>query len=143
MATFEIVPHPAVLLVQVGVFLAGTVVVKKLFVEPYMALRDKREALTIGNKDEATRALAESDAIATRLEQRLAALTLDMKQAREKSRDEALTRRDAVIAAAQVEARNEVAKVETLVAADLAAERTKIPSIINKLTEEVYALALA
>ena len=43
MASLELVPHPDVLVVQAGVFLANFVVVKKLLVEPYLTVRDKRE----------------------------------------------------------------------------------------------------
>jgi len=143
MATFVLVPNPKVLAVQVVVFVAGYYAIKKLFVEPYMIIRDKREALTVGNKDEAVRALEEGASIATRIEARLAAVGAEAKQSRERKRDEALARRDSLISSAQEAARAEVAKVEGLIAADLASERSKIPNIISTLTDEVYALALA
>ena len=143
MATFVLVPNPTVLAAQLGLFVVGYGVIKRFFVEPYMIIRDKREALTVGNKDEASRAIIECAAIATRIEVGLAAVSAEVKKTREITRDKALARRDSVVAAAQESARSEVAKVEQLIAADLTAERAKIPSIIKMLTDEVYALALA
>ena len=36
MADFSLVPVPRVLLVQAGIFIANTIIIKKLLVEPYL-----------------------------------------------------------------------------------------------------------
>ena len=59
MASLILVPDPEVLAIQAGLFLVAVGVVKKLYVEPYLAVRERRQAATVGSKDEAARTLAE------------------------------------------------------------------------------------
>lgn len=143
MASLNLVPNPPVLAVQAVVFLTGLVVVKKLFVEPYMTLRDKREALTVGSKDEAQKLLQETDRISQEITAKLNAAIIDAKQAREKVRDAALTKRNAALSAAEGESKQLVQQVEAQIKQDLAAEKAKVPAIVKSLTDEVYKLALA
>lgn len=143
MASLNLVPNPPVLAVQAVVFLTGLVVVKKLFVEPYLTLRDKREVLTVGSKDEAQKLLQETDRISQEITAKLNVAISDAKQAREKIRDAALTKRNAALGAAEGESKKLVQEVENQIKQDLAAEKAKVPAIVKNLTEEVYKLALA
>lgn len=143
MAALNLVPNPSVLIVQVGVFLVNMAVVKKLFVEPYLVVRERREALTVGSKDEATRALAECETITQAIEARIVATATEAKKERERLRNAALEKRAAVLAAANAETQKTVEAVEQQIRQDLVAERAKVPSIVASLTDEVYKLALA
>lgn len=143
MASLNLVPNPPVLAVQVVVFLAGLTIVKKLFVQPYMELRDKREKLTVGSKDEALKFLADSDRISQEITAKLNRTIDEAKKSRDQTREAALQKRSSVLAAAEAETKKLVADVETQVKQDLAAEKAKVPAIVKNLTEEVYKLALA
>ena len=143
MATLNLVPDPGVLVVQGGIFLVAMGVVKTLFVGPYLKVRERREAATVGSKDEAIKALAEADAISRMIEDRLAAAASEAKAARERVRDAATAKRDQLLAAATAEANAAVAAVERQIQQDVAAERTKVPGVVAQLTDEVYKLALA
>jgi F0F1-type ATP synthase membrane subunit b/b' len=143
MAAVNLVPNPAVLVVQAGVFLVNLVLVKKLYVEPYLRVRDRREAMTVGSRDEAARALAECDTVAQALEARLNAAMTDAKKARDRVREAALTKRTDMLSAAEAEARQAVDAVERQIQQEVATERAKVPAVVASLTDEVYKLALA
>lgn len=143
MASLNLVPNPTVLAVQAGLFLVNCFVVKKLYVEPYLRVRDRREALTVGSKDEAVRALSESDALAQKIEARISAAMLEAKAERERIRQVALANRDTLVADATAESRRNVEAVERQIQQEVAGERLKIPQIVASLTAEVYKLALA
>jgi len=143
MAALNLVPDPEVLVVQAGIFLVALGVVKKLYVEPYLKVRERRLAATVGSKDEATKALGECDTIAQGIEQRLSGAASEAKAARETVRNAANLRRDELIAAATAEANAAVAAVEKDIQGELARERAKVPAVVAQLTDEVYSLALA
>ncbi len=143
MASLNLVPNPPVLAVQAVIFLTSLVVVKKLFVEPYLELRDKREKLTVGSKDQALRLLEETDRVSLDITSKLNAAITEAKQAREKIRDAAIEKRTSALSAAEGESRKFLAEVETQIKQDLAQEKAKVPAIVKSLTDEVYKLALA
>jgi F0F1-type ATP synthase membrane subunit b/b' len=139
----NLVPNPPVLAVQAVVFLAGLVVVKKLFVEPYLSVRDKREKLTVGSKDEAQKLLQDADRVAADVAARIGQAVEEAKKARGVTRDAALAQRQTTLSAAEADGKKLVAEVEKQVQQDLAQEKAKVPAIVKSLTDEVYKLALA
>ncbi len=143
MATLNLVPNPTVLAVQAGVFLANLIVVKKLLVEPYLTVRDRREALTVGSKDEAQKILGDCEKISLDMAARLSGAADEAKKEREKIRDAANVKRNAALTAAAAEAKKLVAEVEKQIQQDLVGEKAKVPAIVKSLTDEVYKLALA
>lgn len=143
MASLNLVPNPPVLAVQAVIFLTGLFVVKKLFVQPYLELRDKREKLTVGSKDEAQKLLLETERVSQDIAAKLNAAITEAKQAREKTRDAALQKRQTALSAAEGDSKKLVQEVETQIKQDLAAEKAKVPAVVKSLTDEVYKLALA
>ena len=121
----NLVPNPTVLAVQAGVFLTNLVVVKKLFVEPYLSVRDRRDALTVGSKDEAQKFLAESERIALELQARIQTAAEEAKKEREKSREAAMVKRQAALAAASADAKKLIEQVEKQIQQDLTDEKAK------------------
>jgi len=143
MAALSLVPDPAVLTVQAGIFLVNYVVIKKLMVEPYVKMRAMRDKQTRGSQDDAGKYLTEAEAIQGRLVQRLSHAANEAKQAREQVRAAALENRQSIVAAAEVDSRKHVAAVEQEVQRELAQEQAKVPGIVKSLTDEVYQVALA
>lgn len=143
MASLNLVPNPPVLAVQAVVFLVGLAVVKKLFVEPYLSVRDKREKLTVGNKDEAQKLFQEAERVAQDVTTRISVAVDEAKKARGKTRDAAIAKRQAALAVAEGESKQLIAAVEKQIQQDLAEEKAKVPAIVKSLTDEVYKLALA
>lgn len=142
MAQLVLVPNPVVLAVQVGVFLANVVVIKKLMLEPYLAVRDRREKLTQGNRDEASAIVTRCESLATDINQRLVATAQTAQKAKESIRNEALEKRNAILAAAEAESHATIEKMAAEVKQTLAAERAKVPQVVQQLTQQVFQLAV-
>jgi F0F1-type ATP synthase membrane subunit b/b' len=142
MAQLVLVPNPVVLAVQAGVFLANVVVVKKLMLEPYLAVRDRREKLTQGNRDEASSIVTRCEALVTDINQRLVTTAQTAQKAKESIRNAALEKRNATLAAAEAEARATIEKMAAEVKQTLAAERAKVPQVVQQLTQQVFQLAV-
>lgn len=143
MAAINLIPNPTVLAVQAGIFLVNIVIVKKLLLEPYLKVRDRRDQLTIGSKDAAERASRDAEAAATEISQALTQTSIEAKAAREKLREAALVKKTSIVSQAEAEAKATIAAAEQEIARNLEQEKTKIPAIVKQLTEEVYRLALA
>jgi F0F1-type ATP synthase membrane subunit b/b' len=142
MAQLVLVPNPVVLAVQAGVFLANVVVIKKLMLEPYLAVRDRREKLTQGNRDEAGAIVTRCEALATDINQRLVTTAQTAQKAKESIRNTALEKRNAILAAAEAESRATIDKMAAEVKQTLAAERAKVPQVVQQLTQQVFQLAV-
>ena len=142
MASLNLVPNPPVLAVQAVVFLANYAIIQKLFVAPYLAVRDRRDALTIGNKDAAVAALAQAEATQQKITDALSGAADAAKKSRDAFRATAIDKRTAILGAAEAEAKAAVGAVEKQIQGELATEKAKIPSIVAALTQEVYQLAL-
>ena len=63
MAELSLVPNPTLLVVQTGIFLNNVWLVNTLILKPYQKLKAARDQDTVGNQDEARRALKEVAAI--------------------------------------------------------------------------------
>jgi F0F1-type ATP synthase membrane subunit b/b' len=142
MAALNLVPNPPVLVVQAGIFLANLAIIKKLYVDPYLSVRDRRDAQTLGNKDAATAALSQAEAVQAKISESLSAAADAAKKARDAQRATAIEKRNAVLKAAEAEAQAQVAAVEKQIQAELQSEKAKVPGIVASLTQEVYQLAL-
>jgi F0F1-type ATP synthase membrane subunit b/b' len=142
MASLNLIPNPVVLGAQIGVFLVNYVAVKKLFVEPYLAVRAKRSAVTVGSQEEATKALAQSDQITKAIDQKFLECAAEAKGVRESLRDRAHSQRDELLSSAEAAAKQEIASVEQKIREELAAERARIPDVMKSLSDELYNLAL-
>lgn len=142
MSTLNLIPVPQVLLVQAGVFAANFFIIKKLFVEPYLAVRERRDRLTIGSKGDATKALTDAEILTTKIAAALSATADAAKKDKDAIRAQALARRQTIVGAAEAESKTAVAAVEKDIQRVVATERAKIPSVVQALTQEVYQLAL-
>lgn len=143
MASLNLIPNPPVLAVQAVIFLANVVLVKKLFVEPYLQVKDRRDKVTIGSKDDATRLLAEAEQISQRVNERLQSAYDAAKVEREAIRNAAIAKRDDLLAAAEKDAKAHVESVERQIGDAMTREKAKVSGVVESLTDEVYRIALA
>ena len=142
MANLDLIPKLPVLAVQAGIFVANLGIMKKLFMDPYLKVREAQDGMTVGSQGDASRLLAEADRVSSDVNARLLAAMADAKGAREKVRAHALTTRQSLLEEAQALARQELDKVEAAIKGQLQSEREKVPNIVASLSNEVYNIAL-
>lgn len=143
MATLELIPKVPVLIVQAGVFLANIAVVKTLFVDPYLKLQDRRDAMTIGNQVGATKILGECEAISRNITSKLEAAYSEAAAAREVVRASTIAKKTQMLKTAETEARAYVDAIEKEIQQEVAREKQKIPAVVNSLTQEFYEQTLS
>ena len=142
MANLDLIPKLPVLAVQAGIFVANLGIMKKLFMEPYLKVRNAQDGQTIGSQGDAARLLAEADQVSTEVNARLQAALHSAKEAREKVRGTAIAHRQTLLSAAQAAVKSELDRVEGEVKAQMEAERAKVPNVVASLVNEVYKIAL-
>jgi F0F1-type ATP synthase membrane subunit b/b' len=142
MASFELFPVPEVTAVEAGFFLLNMVIIKKLILNPYMKLKDKRELATVGSQDEAKKIIQQCESLSESITKQLGVAAQEARESRESIRTEAVKKRESILAAAEKDARKVISDVQTEVESKLQAERARVPEIVNSLTQEVYAAAL-
>lgn len=143
MANLDLIPKLPVLAVQAGIFVANLGIMKKLFMDPYLKVKDAQDGMTYGSQGDAARLLAEAESISDDINQRMIAAMTEAKNAREKVRADALARRQAILEASQNSAKVEIDKVELEIKTQIEAERQRIPNVIANLSTEVYNIALS
>jgi F0F1-type ATP synthase membrane subunit b/b' len=142
MANLDLIPKLPVLAVQAGIFVANLGIMKKLFMEPYLKVRDAQDRLTIGSQGDATRFEHEAEAISTDVNQRLVAAMEAARHSREADRAKALSTRQQLLDEAQAFGQGELNRVEGEIRRELESERSKVPAIVASLADEVYKVAL-
>lgn len=142
MANLDLIPKLPVLAVQAGIFVANLGIMKKLFMEPYLKVRNAQDSQTIGSHGDAARLLAQADQISAEINSRLQAALLKAKSEREAVRGAAVARRQTLLGAAQAEVKSELDRVEEEIKAQIEAERAKVPNVVASLANEVYKIAL-
>lgn len=139
MAQLNLVPDPAIVAAQIGLFVVNMFVVKKLFLEPYFRLQQKREALTTGSQADAARLLYECDEIARKVQDSIDEAAAAAASERERRKAAATQRRLEIIRGAEEKARAEVEAVASRVRAEVAEQRALLPKAISDLTAELFA----
>lgn len=142
MASLNLVPNPAVMAVQAGIFLTAIAIIKKLMLDPYMKLREKRVALTSGSQEDAENALAECDKISLTIKEKIQAAASEAKEAREFVREAALAKKTSILTDADQAVKSTVSKASEQIAAELAEEKQKIPAVVKAVSDQFYNVAL-
>lgn len=139
MAQLNLVPDPAIVGTQIVIFVANMAIVKKFFVEPYLKLRSKRDALTTGSQAEAARLLYESDQIAKKVEDAINDAVLAAASERDRIKALANEKRAEIVRAAEEKVKSEVGAVSSRIKAELSEQRTLLPQVISTLTNEFFS----
>lgn len=138
MSSLNLVPNPAVFLVQAGVFVANIVAVKKLMLDPYLRVKANRDRLTLGNKQEAQTLTQEG-------ERKFEEITAKLREAGDQVRSvvqvvlsEAQQKRDDIMKAAERDAKDFLEKSQQNIATELKTEREKVPAVVHSLTQALF-----
>lgn len=142
MAQLVLLPNPVVMAVQAGVFLAGAAIIKKLMVEPYLKVRDRREKLTIGNQGEAAAILERCEQIASDINKKITAANRLAHEDKDAIEKQAMAKRNEIVAAAESEARKILDAMAADIQDEIAKEKAKVPEVVKQLTEQVYQIAV-
>lgn len=142
MANLYLVPNPSILAVMMGIFFTVYFTIKKLFIAPYLGLRERRLKATTGSQAGASELLAETAADSKMIEEKIQAAGTAARQTFETSKQEARVERDKIIAAAEQEAKKTVKEIESAIAGDMKIEKEKIPQIVEALTNALFEKAI-
>lgn len=139
MTQLNLKPDPIVLGVQAVIFLANMFIVKKLMLEPYLSVRNRRDAQTGGNLDTAQKLQREAEELEAKITERMRAAHKDAAQVREGIKKEAMEKRASVLAKAESEAKAEQSRIETAIAANLKEERARQDQSIKSISDQFFA----
>ena len=142
MAELSLVPNVSVIAVQTVVFLTNLVVVKKLFVEPYLTLKDRRDKLTTGSQSDAAALTLANEQAVIKIETAIQTAAREASKARELLRQEASVKRSTIIKQAEAEAAATISSVTKQIADDLNEQKSSVPGLVKQLTGEVYQVAI-
>jgi len=138
MSQLNLIPNPAVLGAQAGIFVATIFVVKKLFLEPYLKVRDQRAAVTTGSQNESEQMLARCEEIAKKISDQIKDVGFEVAKIRDAKRQVANTEKDQIVKSAEQAAKNELAQLQKQIRDEIQSERSKIDASVKKLSDELF-----
>jgi F0F1-type ATP synthase membrane subunit b/b' len=139
MSGLNLVPNPTILAIQSGIFFTAIYTVKKLYLDPYLKLKEKRLNATVGNQQSAAQLLADNH---KKLEQITASVKKGVHTAMETSeaiRKTSSAEKDKILQEADKAAKQSLDEIRTEISSELKTEKTKLPDVVKQLTEQVYA----
>ena len=143
MSELNLIPNPRVLATNTAIFLVNLVVMKKLFMDPYLAMRDKRHALTGKQHGTAAGLLVESESLERQIKSQMAQALDIARTIRAESKARASAKRDETIQAAEASAKRTIADAHATMAAVLKHEQEKLPQLIGQLASAVYGVTVS
>lgn len=139
MSQLNLKPDPIVLGIQAVIFLANMFVVKKLMLEPYLAVRSRRDAKTGGSQDVAQKLQSEAQELEARITERMRAAHKEAAAVRDGIKKEAMEKRSAILAKAESESKTEQAKIEEAISLNLKEERSRQEETIRSVSDQLFA----
>lgn len=142
LSDLNLIPNPPLIVGQAAIFLINMVIVKKLMIDPYLALREQRMRATEGQSSEALRLENQAIAFQKEIDEKLRKAVQegwDHVADRKKHASAAFSAR---VAAAKKDAANYVGDLRQHVHQQLAEEESKVADYVKRFADEVYATVL-
>ncbi|HET9238875.1 MAG TPA: hypothetical protein VFO10_16580 [Oligoflexus sp.] len=136
MSSLNLSPNPVIMAATAGIFVANLIVVKKLFLEPYLKVRDQRIKATFGNQAAAEQLEVENTRATEKIRDRIAQASLEARNFRDSSLATAKHKRDELLAAASKEASDVVTAMRGNLVKELAEQRQAVPAIVQQLSRQ-------
>ena len=135
----NLVPELPVFIGHSILFLANIAVVHKLFVKPYLELKNKRLAVTSGSESQAMMLINTARASALEVDVRLAAAFSETAAFRAEKRANAQLQKSKIVELAESELESEMETFKRELKEEIALKRSELSSIIDKLTHDAVA----
>lgn len=138
MAALNLDPNPLIIAAQMGIFIGAVVVVKKLMVDPYLKVKDKRDGLTVGSTDDAKALVQENEQLSANIQGQLQDAFQYAKTVKDTALDAAETKSRSILASAKSDIEAESGKLEQQLKQDLSQETGKAKEFVDTLAAQVY-----
>ncbi len=136
MSTLNLTPNPTVMVIEAGVFLVNFFVVKKMLLEPYISVSEKRKQMTEGNQSQAEHLELENQKAAEQIQSRLVQVVDESRTVSKQTVEQAKAKRDELVHAASTEASSTIERLRSELKKELDAERARVPALVEQLTRE-------
>jgi len=138
LASLNLEFNPTAIAAHAVVFITSIGVVKKLYVDPYMKLRDKRDHATINQKARAQDLVLQNEELGSEIHAKFEKAKDEIHQVVDVKRNEMKERREEILALSNQKARELLEKVRTEIGDIMKQEEQKLTTAIPALTDELF-----
>ncbi|NRA43538.1 MAG: hypothetical protein HRU09_01145 [Oligoflexales bacterium] len=142
MASLNLVPNTGLVLIQAGIFITNLIAVKKLMVEPYLKLRDKRVAQTSGGQEEAKKIVTQCQQTSESIESQVNQAYEEVKDFRVTTKGSASQKQHKLVTDAKEEAKTYLDDIHKKLEEDMHLQQQKVPQLVTGLVDETFAAVL-
>ena len=139
MAGLSLNPNPYVLVTQAGIFLTSMYAIKALMVEPYLKVKSKRDARTLGSQKKADEVVASNAEKASDLEKKLKASVEASRLEVQKILKHSQEKQEAVLSEATKESSEYLKEMDKALEKELADCQKQLPSVVKEISDVCYA----
>jgi F0F1-type ATP synthase membrane subunit b/b' len=139
---FELVPNPTILVVQTGMFFAAAGVVKKLYVDPYLKLKAKRDEKTSIANIKGSLTVDEFESKKNNIKSKLNETRQKASQAMDSVKKSAELEREKILAAARESLEKESREKLKALSEDFRKENEKVGSVALASAEKMAKILL-
>ena len=143
MSSLNLVPNVAVMAAQTGVFVANYYAVKKLLLNPYLEVYDKRRALTVGSREDSIKLVQSNSDKEMKIKSDLEKAFADAKVILETSVTNASSEKEAIISSADAEVKSFLESARKDLSADLVEMNKKVPDMVDGITNVIFEKVLS
>ena len=136
MSSLNLSPNPTIMAITAGIFALQFVAVKKLFLDPYLKVREQRIKATFGNQSEAEQLEVENGKSAEKIRNRISQASREARNFRDSTLAVAKQKRDELVSAASKEASEVVSSMRGNLVKELDEQRKAVPAIVQQLSRQ-------
>lgn len=138
MSSLNLEPNPTIMAVQAGLFALNFVAVKKLFLDPYIRVYDKRQNLTVGSQSQTKDLVSKNESILTKIQSSFKEVNGEAAKIRESITHKASLERKDIVAKAEQEAKEIVSQINKQISQLKKEERPKIPQAVEQISDSIF-----
>ena len=138
MATLNLDPDPIIIAGQSAFFVLNLLIVNKLFIQPYLGLKQARRGLTSGKLEQTKAAIKLAEKEMTKLDEQLRVERSHAQEQAQKLISEAQVANASVVEKARKDAQSVIMKSTASISELTAQEMLKVEQLAKGLVDEVY-----
>ncbi len=138
MSQFNLIPNPTIVGIQFCIFMFVLVLIKNLFIKPYKLLREKRQALTIGTKQEGERLFEENQNIMNSIDSSIKEGQEKAKSIYQEISGASKAESEKLVTESEKNMQQELSELQSQIRADVESIGNEIKVASEKISKEVY-----
>ena len=138
MSQFNLMPNPTIVGIQFCIFMIVLVIIRNFFLKPYKLLREKRQALTIGTKQEGEALFEKNEQLLNEIDTTIKEGQKQAKELYQEISSSSKAQSEKLVIDSEKNLQQELQKIQEQIRNDMKEVHEEVINSSKKISKEVY-----